>query len=322
MRPLEDDRGGPPHTGDDPHEILAQWTTGTWERPDGSIILGQAWDDDTRYRYTTHITEWIHYAGERIWYPTGNGIRQWSNCLANLETGEPLSPRTRGRAVSAVLSFYDHCETDLAGGPYRLPKRWKITGVIEDKAPGTYQAWVTDALRTAADRYQGRTGRHVKETSKHPQRARLACYLLLAGLRPFQARRIRLENLRPDPHNKTLGAFIPMKNRDDDAGIWGTLPWILHSVITEYLDVRGHAAPHSTPTSGTLLTNRSGAPLHRSDFIPLLHAVAATHPELAELDEPLKGDWVAHSLSPLAHFTVPTKDDDTPTDGHRRRRTR
>ncbi|AEM88965.1 hypothetical protein [Streptomyces violaceusniger] len=299
----------------DPWAIRNAWLSGTWTRPDGSLVTGRLWDADTIYRWERYTDHWISQrldAGD-LWQPTGETIREWVNRLIRWDTGQRLGPRSRARAVSIILSFYEHCEQAHGLGPFRLPKRWKIVGVVEEKHPTVYQPWVTDALRTAADQFQGLPsspgrGPHMQ----HPSRHRLACYLLLCGLRPKQAILLALENLQPDPTAKILRAKIPLKHHaDDQATHKGTLPWPLWRAIEDFLSIRQHQLPATGPHFGPVLTTRSGAPYKRENFRELIRPVVASHPDLADIQPPVRPAWISRSPSPWTHHRDDDQDDDT-----------
>lgn len=296
----------------DPNAILDDWIAGAWTKPDGTHVVGRLWSPDAEYRWRRYLDHWFHIHAEDLWEPTGEAIREWAYSLVHWATGQRLGPRSRARAVSVILSFYDHCEHAYGLGPFRLPKRWKIIGVVEEKHPDVYQPWVTDALRTAADRFTGlERARGRSQDISHPSRYRLACYLVLCQLRPKQAMRLDLAGLEPDHDKKILRAKIPLKHHADPAATFnGTLPWPLWRAIEEFMPHRRTAAPYSGPHFGPVLTTRTGGPYDWANFPRLIRDVAATHEDLAEIEAPLRPDWLAHSPSPWGH----TREDETEFD--------
>ncbi|MFF4866657.1 hypothetical protein ACFY3J_34125, partial [Streptomyces sp. NPDC001231] len=106
----------------DPYAILDGWLSGVYRRPDGQEVRGRAWDEDTRYRYGLLLAgidapadwrgDWLRYIGDAVWHFEPLHIQDWASRLTNLD-GTPLAAASRGRAVSAVRSFYRHCEEDL-----------------------------------------------------------------------------------------------------------------------------------------------------------------------------------------------------------------
>lgn len=147
----------------------------------------------------------------------------------------------------------------------------------------------------AADRYRGAM----------PERARLAVYLLLAGLRPGQAVRLRADSIRREQHRVT--AAVPQKNNTDSATVWTELPRPVVWALDDYLPVRTWRSPHSTATTGPLLLSRNGRAIDRvNTLIDIVRTVAATHPDLTELAPTLSPDAVAHTPSPFTPARNPT----------------
>lgn len=296
-----------------PQHILENWLAGAWTRPDGSEVSGHLWSPDAAYRWRRYLDHWFHHQGEDLWDPDAEAIRRWAHSLIAWDTRRKLGPRSRARAVSVILSFYDHCEKHHGLGPFHLPARWRIIGVIETKNPETYQPWVTDALRTAADQFTGLPAARGRSAAfQHPARHRLACYLLLCGLRPKQATRLDLANLSPDHATKTLTARIPLKHHADAAATYtATLPWPLWRAIEDFLPHRTTRTPHSGEHFGPVLTTRTGRPYSTDqweNFPRLIREVAATHEDLKDITPPLRPDWIAHSPSPWTH----TRTDEPP----------
>ncbi|MGW1189251.1 hypothetical protein [Streptomyces sp. NPDC002559] len=132
---------------------------------------------------------------------------------------------------------------------------------------------------STADRYRG----------PMPERARLAVYLLLAGLRPGQAVRLRADSIRREQH-RVMGA-VPQKNNTASATAWTELPRPVVWALDDYLPVRTWRTPHSTATTGPLLLSRNGRGIDRVNTLKdIVRTVARTHPDLAEL---------AHTPSPF-----------------------
>ncbi|MEU8828828.1 hypothetical protein [Streptomyces sp. NPDC048636] len=283
----------------DPRAILHGWLAGTYTRPDGREVRGRAWDDDTRYRYglllagidapTSWRQDWFTYIGDLVWHFTPTHIQDWAARLTNLD-GTPLAAASRGRAVSAVRSFYAHCTDDLGAADWDIPPRRALAGPTPAADREVLTAHQTDALRTAADRYRG----------PHPERARLAVYLTLAGLRPGQSIALHLQHIQR--HNQAGPTWrLPAKNNSASAvAAPAPIPRPVVWALDEYLPVRPHKAPHSTETTGPLLLSRTGRGLDRVTLPRLLREVAATHPDLADNAPTLLADTIAHSPSPFA----------------------
>lgn len=283
----------------DPYAILRAWLSGAYVRADGQEVRGRAWDDDTRYRYALLLAgdgaptgwgrDWLSYIGDLVWHFDALHIQDWASRLTNLD-GTPVAASSRARAVSAVLSYYTHCADDLGAARWHLPPRRALAGPTTPEARAQLTRFQTDALRTAADRYRG----------PHPERARLAVHMTLAGLRPGQSITLLLEHITR--HDATGPAWrLPAKNNSSSAvttprRIPGPVVWALD----DYLPVRTHKAPHSTEATGPLLLSRTGRGLDRVTFARLLREVAASHPELKEIAPTLMPDAVAHSPSPFA----------------------
>ncbi|MER5555951.1 hypothetical protein ABT001_30505 [Streptomyces sp. NPDC002793] len=283
----------------DPHAILHAWLSGAYTRPDGQQVLGRAWDEDTRYRYGLVLAgidapagwqrDWFTYIGDLVWHFEPLHIQDWATRLTNLD-GSLMAAASRGRAVSAVRSFYAHCEQDLGSARWNLPPRRALAGPTPPAERDQLTAHQTDALRTAADRYRG----------PHPERARLALYMTLAGLRPGQSITLVLQHVqRHDASGPTWR--LPAKNHSTSAVTTPRpIPRPVVWALDEYLPVRTHKAPHSTETTGPLLLSRTGRGLDRVTFPRLLRDVAATHPDLEGIARTLLPDIVAHSPSPFA----------------------
>ncbi|MFE7236069.1 hypothetical protein ACFVAF_36755 [Streptomyces sp. NPDC057596] len=286
----------------DPYAILDGWLSGVYRRPDGQEVRGRAWDEDTRYRYGLLLAgidapadwrgDWLRYIGDAVWHFEPLHIQDWASRLTNLD-GTPLAAASRGRAVSAVRSFYRHCEEDLGAARWNLPPRRALAGPTPPAERERYTRFQMDALRTAADRYRG----------PHAERARLAAYMTLAGLRPGQSIAALADHVQR--HNAAGPTWrLPAKN-NGASGITSihTIPRPVVWALDEYLPVRTHKAPHSTETTGPLLVSRTGRGLDRVTFPRLLRDVAASHPDLKELAPTLHPDVVAHSPSPFADET-------------------
>ncbi|MGA4803573.1 hypothetical protein [Streptomyces lavendulocolor] len=283
----------------DPYVILRGWLDGIYLRPDGQEVRGRAWDDDTRYRYGLLLAgidapagwqqDWFTYIGDQVWHVQPLHVQDWASRLRNFD-GSPIAAASRGRAVSAVRSFYRHCETDLGSAAWNLPPRRALAGPTPPAPRERLTGHQMDALRTAADRYCG----------PHAERARLAVYMTLAGLRPGQTITVLTEHIQRD--NAAGPSWrLPAKNNSSSAvTITQLIPRPVVWALDDYLPVRTHKAPHSTATSGPLLVSRTGRGLDRVTLPRLLRDVATTHPDLQELAPALLPDVVAHSPSPFA----------------------
>ncbi|MEW1870070.1 hypothetical protein AB0420_18390 [Streptomyces caelestis] len=298
-----------PTEAPDPYTILRGWLSGIYLRPDGQEVRGRAWDDDTRYRYGLLLAgidappgwhqDWFTHIGHLVWHFTPSHIQHWATRLTNLD-GSPMAAASRGRAVSAVRSFYAHCTEDLGAAHWYLPPRRALAGPTPPAERESLTRFQTDALRTAADRYRG----------PHAERARLAVYMTLAGLRPGQSIAVILQHIHRD--NAAGPTWrLPAKNNSASAVTRPQpVPRPVVWALDDYLPVRTHKAPHSTGTTGPLLLSRTGRALDRVTFPRLLRGVAATHPDLEDIAPTLLPDVVAHSPSPFA--------DETSTDTRRR----
>ncbi|WP_331725070.1 hypothetical protein OG783_33675 (plasmid) [Streptomyces jietaisiensis] len=283
----------------DPYAILHGWLSGAYVRPDGQEVRGRAWDEDTKYRYGLLLAgidappqwrqDWFAYIGDRVWHVEPPDIQDWASRLTNLD-GTAMAAASRGRAVSAVRSFYTHCAEDLGAARWNLPPRRALAGPTPPAVRETLTRFQTDALRTAADRYRG----------PHAERARLAVYMTLAGLRPGQSIAVVLQHIQRD--NAAGPTWrLPAKNNSASAVARSQrIPRPVVWALDEYLPIRTHKAPHSTETTGPLLLSRTGRALDRVTFPRLLRDVAATHPDLQETAPTLLPDVVAHSPSPFA----------------------
>jgi site-specific recombinase XerD len=279
--------------------ILRGWLAGAYQLPDGQKVFGHAWDDDTRYRYGLLLAgfdaplgwsgDWFTYIGNRIWHFNPGDIQTWAAHLTNLD-GTVMADSSRGRAVSAVRSFYKHCEDDLGAARWNLPSRRALLGPTSPAQREQLTAFQMDALRTAADRYRG----------LHAERARLAVYMTLAGLRPGQSIAVVLQHIKRD--NQVGPTWrLPAKNNGASAVMASQkIPRPVVWALDDYLPVRPHRAPHSTDHDGPLLLSFSGRGLDRMTFPKLIRAVAATHPDLKEIAPTLLPDVVAHSPCPFA----------------------
>lgn len=280
-----------PSSPPDPRQILADWLAGNYARADGQVVMGRTWDDDTKYRYTLALDSWLEYIGDLVWQADPLHISDWASRLTNLD-GSPMSKSGRGRAASAVRSFYQHCEDDLGAAGWHFPRRARLVGPVTAKEPtARYTAEQMDALRTAADRFRG----------PGAERARLATYLSLAGLRPGQATGLALPYIHR--HNQNAPSWrLPVKNNSSSAvGPMTDIPRPVVWALDEYLPVRVHKAPASSETRGPLLTSRRGKALDVVVTYPrILRTVAASHPDLVEIAATLSPDAVAHSPSPFA----------------------
>ncbi|MFF6903308.1 hypothetical protein [Streptomyces hydrogenans] len=290
-------------TAPDPRAILDAWLAGSYVRADGQPVVGHAWDHDTVYRYTTalanwpvypagqppHDQSWFAYIGPRVWQFTADDIRTWAEELTN-QDGSPISQSARARAASAVRSFYTHCEDALGASFRRLPRRAQLVGTIPTTKQELLSRDQMEALRSAADGYRGLM----------PERARLAVYLALAGLRPGQA--IGLSLLQIQRHDQNAPTWrLPAKNNSASAvSAPEPIPLPVVWALDDYLPVRTWRLPHSSETTGPLLVSRLGRGLDRVTFPKLIRAVAAAHRFLAEDAAGLSPDLIARSPSPFA----------------------
>ncbi|WP_309049162.1 hypothetical protein [Streptomyces sp.] len=283
----------------DPYAILRNWLAGAYHRPDGQEVRGRAWDEDTRYRYGLLLAgidapagwrgDWFTYIGDLVWHFEPLHIQDWAARLTNFDSS-PMAAASRGRAVSAVRSFYTHCEEDLGAARWHLPPRRVLAGPTPPSPRQQLTRFQMDALRTAADRYRG----------PHAERARLAVYMTLAGLRPGQSIAVVVQHIQR--HNQAGPTWrLPAKNNSTSAVTHlQPIPRQVVWALDEYLPVRTHKTPHSTETTGPLLLSRTGRGLDRVTFPKMLRDVAATHPDLADISSSLLPDAVAHSPSPFA----------------------
>ncbi|MEU3050328.1 hypothetical protein ABZ705_28130 [Streptomyces sp. NPDC006984] len=288
----------------DPYAILREWLSGAYVRPDGQEVRGRAWDEDTRYRYGLLLggfqappawrQDWFGYIGDLVWHFEARDVREWAGGLTNLD-GSPLAASSRGRAVSAVRSFYTHCAEDLGASRWHLPPRRALAGPTPPVNSERMTRFQTDALRTAADRYRG----------PHPERARLAVYTTLAGLRPGQSIALVVEHIQRD--NAAGPTWrLPAKNNSSSAVTgFQPVPRPVVWALDEYMPVRTHKAPHSTAETGPLLVSRTGRGLDRVTFPRIIRDVAAGHPDLEEVAPSLLPDVIAHSPSPFAEEQAP-----------------
>lgn len=115
-----------------------------------------------------------------------------------------------------------------------------------------------------------------------PERARLAVYLALAGLRPGQAIGLSLLQIQRDDRNAPTWR-LPAKNNSASA-VAAPVPIPLPVVwaLDDYLPAGTWKPPHSTETSGPVLVSRPGRVLDRMTFPKLIRSVAATHRFLTE----------------------------------------
>ncbi|WP_112467363.1 hypothetical protein [Streptomyces triticisoli] len=92
-------------------------------RPDGQEVRGRSWDDDTRYRYGLLLAgvdappgwthDWFTCIGDLVRHFKPLHIQDCAARLTNLD-GTPTADSSRGRAVSAIRSFYAHGEVRSA----------------------------------------------------------------------------------------------------------------------------------------------------------------------------------------------------------------
>ncbi|WP_141753575.1 hypothetical protein [Streptomyces agglomeratus] len=194
------------------------------------------------------------------------------------------APRSRARRRYALFSFYEHAvrEGVVPGNPVRA-----IRPGVSSEMPGRPKLTRRQSgmMRSAADRYAD-------------PRDRLLIYLLLAGLRPFQATGLYLDRTYREQHRVT--SRLPVKGGGFDKDPW---PWSAECVeaLDGYVsDFRAHRQPHSTRTEGPLVTSWNGRAL-TADTEPRrsVRRIAELHPGLVEIAPRLTADGVALSLSPL-----------------------
>ncbi|MFI7278451.1 hypothetical protein [Streptomyces sp. NPDC049879] len=292
----------------DPRAILAAWLSGTYRRFNGQLVQGKTWDDDTRYRYELALAawptatrpdqSWFAYIGDLVWHFEPLHLSDWASRIVN-QDGSEMSEAARGRAVSAVRSFYKHCEDDLGASRWNLPARRKLVGSVKGTSRPPLTPWQMDALRTAADRYRG----------PMPERARLATYMTLAGLRPGQSIAVWVNHIARDNQDGPTWRLPAKNNAASAVAAAAKIPRPVVWALDEYLPVRTHRGPDSYEDRGPLLVSRLGRGLDRMTFPKLIRAVAASHPDLEEIAPGLLPDTVAHSPSPFA------LDEDGPTGG-------
>ncbi|WP_060903176.1 hypothetical protein [Streptomyces europaeiscabiei] len=260
-----------------------------YTRPDGQEVRGRAWDADTRYRYGLLLAgidappgwrqDWFPYIGDLVWYFEPQHVQDWAAYLTNVD-GTPLVAASRGRAVSALRSFYAHCEDHLGAARWNLPRA----------------AYSPGPPRRPLPRPPPRT--------RPPRRLHDA---RRAAPGPVHDRR------RPaHPARNQAGPAWRLPAKDNGSSAVATLTSVPRPVVwalDEYLPVRTHKAPHSGPEHGPLLLFRTGGGLDRVTFPKLLRDVAVTHPDLTEIAPTLLPDAVAHSPTPLADETGPPSTD-------------
>lgn len=290
----------------DPYAILMAWLNGRYTRPDGLEVIGRVWDDDTVYRYRLAIghwpttlpgrpdQSWLAYIAGHVWHFEPLHLADWASRLVN-QNGTAMDGASRARAVSAVTSFYHHCENDLGASAWELPARRLLIGPLTPADQPGLSIFQMDALRTAADRYRGPL----------PERARLAVYLTLAGLRPGQSIALRLENIARHDQNGPTWRLHSKNNSASAVAPYRSIPRPVVWALDEYLPVRTHRGPHSTADRGPLLVSGRGRALDRVTFSTLLRAVADAHPDLRDIAPTLRPDIVAHSPTPFAAENTP-----------------
>lgn len=117
------------------------------------------------------------HIGDHVWHVGPPDIQDWAFRLTNLD-GTAMAAAFRGRAVSAVRTFCTHCAEGLGAAHWHLPPRRALAGPTPPAVRETLtRSAAADALRTVADHYRG----------PHAERARLAVYMTLVGLRPGQS---------------------------------------------------------------------------------------------------------------------------------------
>ncbi|MGW1807199.1 hypothetical protein [Streptomyces sp. NPDC002078] len=121
----------------DPYAILHGWLAGAYVRPDGQEVIGRVWDEDTKYRYGLYLAgidapagwkqDWFTYIDDLVWHFERLHVKDWAARLTAFD-GSPLAAASRGRAVSAVRSFFAHCEDALGAARWNLPPRRALAG--------------------------------------------------------------------------------------------------------------------------------------------------------------------------------------------------
>ncbi|MEU0770577.1 hypothetical protein [Streptomyces albogriseolus] len=248
---------------------LADWK----QRRDAAARAGEPFDE------TPPPLGWISFIGDLIWEATPFHVDAWLNQWRH------GAERSRARRRAALFSFYEHARAQsiVPGNPVRpirpgdlseLPKRVKLSRRQSGQ------------MRSAADRYAD-------------PRDRLLIYLLLAGLRPFQACGLFVERTYR-AQDGTWTSRLPVKGGGFDPKPW-VWPAECAEVLREYLGgARWVRPPHSYEDRGPLLTSFNGRAL-TADTEPrrIVRKIAELHPGLAELAPRLSADGVALSLSPF-----------------------
>ncbi|MEV5950404.1 hypothetical protein [Streptomyces sp. NPDC051993] len=279
----------------DPFDVLDAWFNDTPLHPETIRAYTAALGRRGREYEPEEPRAWFDFLPGRIWRATPNDVETW---LASFRTTDGRAGgglRSRESRLSALTGFYTYaqarriCPGNPADHLQRLdPSRLLTTQYLDSRQ--------MLALLRATDRW----------TSAHTHRDRALMMLLMSNWRPGQATAWRLEDYHPhDQNGPTAGQ--PQKG----GGKQKNTPLIpLHpetaEAIEAYLPHRRHQ-PHptpalsTTPTTGTVLTSRSGRPLDaRTTPRTLVQAIATTAPALHGLDW-ITADTVAHSPSPFDH---------------------
>lgn len=254
----------------DPYEVLAHWL-GT--KPYAEVTRGD---------YEGALAKWIEYMGEdQVWRARPRDAADWA---------ASDSARTTAWRISALDSYYRHAATLDKSLP--SPVHPGMRPNVTDLPPGRLRltpAQVATYL-SALDRYTG----------IQAHRARALGYLVLGmNLRAFQATTLDLDDLTKEQHRTT--AAVPLKGggRSPQTRRVEVPPPVLMA-IDDYLPRRVTVPPHSTETTGPLLTSGRGKRLDAYNSPrDILRAVASSHPLLADLTPQITTDGLAASPSPF-----------------------
>ncbi|MEW2553663.1 hypothetical protein AB0957_18250 [Streptomyces zhihengii] len=218
---------------------------------------------------------WLPFIAELVWEATPFHIDAWLNQWNG-------SVRSRSRRRSAVHSFYEHARAQgiVPGNPTR-PIRNGVTTDLPGRVKLTRRQ--SGMLRSAADRHA-------------TPRDRLLIYLLLAGLRPFQAVGLHLDTTYREQARWT--SKVPLKGGGTEMWEW---PAECADALQDYTPAkRIWKHPHSAHETGPLLTSRNGRAIDAENTPRrIVREIAALHPGLTDLGPQLTADGVALSLSPF-----------------------
>ncbi|MFJ9719947.1 hypothetical protein ACIRPQ_29145 [Streptomyces sp. NPDC101213] len=223
---------------------------------------------------------WISFIGDLVWEATPFHVDAWLN------QWKGGAARSRARRRAALFSFYEHAmrQQIVPGNPVRAIRPGVPAGL-----PGRVKLTRRQSgmMRSAADRWAD-------------PRDRLLVYLLLAGLRPFQACGLFLDRTFREQGGRVVSR-LPMKG-----GGLRKEPWEWPAECVEALDayvpeVRRVYPPYSSAEAGPLLTSWQTGRALTADTEPrrIVRRIAELHPGLAELAPRLTADGVALSVSPF-----------------------